>query len=126
MIGENKYYFYVAHVSGTDFFKIGTSRNPLARRNTAWHDAPLYIKDLICSALKCDIDRYTELKSNYHYVILELCSDKEAAKSLEHKFRNGIAAQKLFFRNGKVGDWFSLSPINMPVEKWWPNTVRAA
>jgi hypothetical protein len=112
VIDNNQCYFYVAYVDGTNLFKIGTSINPKARKNTAWHDATLYVQHLICSALNHPISDYKKLKSKYHYVITEACSDKAAAKALECKFRDGVAAHKLFFRNGKVGDWFSFVPLH--------------
>lgn len=125
MNNGNNHYFYVAYVAGTDLFKIGTSVDPKARKNTAWNDAPEYVREIICSLLKQPRDKYVGLKHNYHYVIMEPCPDKAAAKSLERQFRKGIAFQKLCLRNGNAGDWFSLSPINILLEECDRNAMHA-
>ena len=108
MENPTRTYFYVAYVTGTNLFKIGTSCEPKRRKYTAWYDTPETVRDAICSSLNHPKEDFASLRSRYEYVVIEECSNKREAKALEVQFRNGLASKKLFWRNGNCGDWFCM------------------
>jgi hypothetical protein len=119
----------VAHVGGTDLFKIGIAVNLRKRKNAVWTDAPRYIKERICLAHgipyvpevgECWGDRHDEgwinwrklrplwkLRPLYRYVIVEEYPERAQALAAEQRYRGGLAHRKLCARGGQTGDWFS-------------------